>query len=164
MIAADSGAGLREFLAGGAARDAEMARSIWEYAEVGYQETKSTALLQQELTKAGFKIEAGVAGIPTAFVATAGSGKPVIGILAEYDALPGIRMDYLQEGAPPLNWTAVRTISRSSQPTRRVRPVVAAVSANFWYTSLSVSWISVGSGPAPTRVVYALVTAMTFVR
>ncbi len=50
-FAADSGDGLREFLAGRAARDAEIARSIWEYAEVGYQETKSTALLQQELTQ-----------------------------------------------------------------------------------------------------------------
>ena len=99
-IAADSGDGLREFLAGRAARDAEVARSIWEYAEVGYQETKSTALLQQELTKAGFKVEAGVAGIPTAFVATAGSGKPVIGILAEYDALPGINQDSVPDRKP----------------------------------------------------------------
>src|SRR5688572_3387113 len=99
-IAAESGDGLREFLAGRAARDAEMARSIWEFAEVGYQETKSTALLQQELAKAGFKVEAGVAGIPTAFVATAGSGKPVIGILAEYDALPGINQDAVPDRKP----------------------------------------------------------------
>ena len=99
-FAADSGDGLREFLAGRAARDAEVARSIWEYAEVGYQETKSSALLQQELTKAGFKVEAGVAGIPTAFVATAGSGKPVIGILAEYDALPGINQDAVPDRKP----------------------------------------------------------------
>jgi aminobenzoyl-glutamate utilization protein B len=99
-IAAESGEGLRDFLAGRAARDAEVARSIWEYAEVGYQETRSTALLQQELTKAGFKVEAGVAGIPTAFVATAGSGKPVIGILAEYDALPGINQDAVPDRKP----------------------------------------------------------------
>src|ERR1700752_1139605 len=82
LHAADSGDGLRQFLAARAARDAEIAQSIWTWAEVGYQETKSSALLQEELTKAGFKVEAGVAGIPTAFVATAGSGKPVIGILA----------------------------------------------------------------------------------
>ncbi len=97
-FAAESG--LREFLAAREARDAEMARTIWEYAEVGYQETKSSALLQQELTKAGFEVEAGVAGIPTAFVATAGSGKPVIGILAEYDALPGINQDAVPERKP----------------------------------------------------------------
>jgi aminobenzoyl-glutamate utilization protein B len=98
--AAESGDGLRQFLAGRAARDAEVARSIWEFAEVGYQETKSSALLQQELTQAGFEVEAGVAGIPTAFVATAGSGKPVIGILAEYDALPGINQDAVPERKP----------------------------------------------------------------
>jgi aminobenzoyl-glutamate utilization protein B len=98
--AADSADSLRQFLAGRQTRDAEVARSIWEFAEVGYQETKSTALLQQELTRAGFKVEAGVAGIPTAFVASAGSGKPVIGILAEFDALPGINQDAVPERKP----------------------------------------------------------------
>ena len=96
-LAAESGDGLRQFLAERQTRDAEVARSIWEFAEVGYQETKSSALLQQELTKAGFKVEAGVAGIPTAFVATAGSGKPVIGVLAEFDALPGFSQDAVPE-------------------------------------------------------------------
>jgi aminobenzoyl-glutamate utilization protein B len=96
----ESGEGLRQFLAAREARDAQTARTIWEYAEVGYQETKSSALLQQELTKAGFKVEAGVAGIPTAFVATSGSGKPVIGILAEFDALPGINQDAVPERKP----------------------------------------------------------------
>ena len=99
-LAAESGDGLRQFLAKRQARDAEVARSIWEFAEVGYQETRSSALLQQELTKAGFRIEAGVAGIPTAFVASAGSGKPVIGILAEYDALPGITQDAVPDRQP----------------------------------------------------------------
>lgn len=69
---------------------AKTARKIWEYAEVGYQEEKSSALLQEELKKAGFKINAGVADMPTAFTATYGSGEPVIAILAEYDALPGL--------------------------------------------------------------------------
>jgi aminobenzoyl-glutamate utilization protein B len=99
-LAADAGEDLRKFLAGRQARDAKVARSIWEYAEVGYQETKSSAVLQQELTKAGFKVKAGVADIPTAFVASAGSGKPVIGILAEYDALPGINQDAVPERNP----------------------------------------------------------------
>jgi aminobenzoyl-glutamate utilization protein B len=100
ILAADSGDGMREFLARRTARDAEVARSIWDWAEVGYQETKSSALLQQELTKAGFKVEAGIAGIPTAFVATAGSGGPVIAILAEFDALPGINQDAVPERSP----------------------------------------------------------------
>ena len=69
---------------------ASTALAIWNFAEVGYQENRSSSLLQAELKKAGFKVEAGVAGMPTAFVAsfTQGAG-PVIAILAEYDALPG---------------------------------------------------------------------------
>ena len=47
-----------------------IANKIWEYAEVGFQETQSSALLQETLSKAGFKIESGVAGMPTAFIAT----------------------------------------------------------------------------------------------
>ena len=87
-------------LAERSARDAQMARQIWEWAEVGYQETRSSALLQSELKSAGFAIEAGVAGMPTAFVATAGSGKPIIGILAEFDALPGLSQDAVPQRAP----------------------------------------------------------------
>src|SRR5262244_3994165 len=67
---------------------ADIAKQIWSFAEVGYQEVKSSALLQQQLKAAGFTVRAGVAEIPTAFVATFGSGKPVIGILGEFDALP----------------------------------------------------------------------------
>jgi aminobenzoyl-glutamate utilization protein B len=67
-----------------------IALDIWGYAEIGFKEYKSTALLQGKLKENGFTIETGVAGMPTAFVATYGSGKPVIGILAEYDALPGL--------------------------------------------------------------------------
>ena len=85
--------GIRVFLANRADRDTQVARSIWEWAEVGYQEVKSSGLLQQELAAAGFKVEAGVAGIPTAFVASWGKGEPVVGILAEFDALPGITQD-----------------------------------------------------------------------
>lgn len=68
----------------------EVAQNIWSFAEVGYKEEKSSALLQHTLTANGFAVEQGVAGIPTAFVASYGSGKPVIGILAEFDALPGL--------------------------------------------------------------------------
>ncbi len=67
-----------------------IALQIWNFAEVGYKEVKSSALHQQTLKDAGFDVQAGIADIPTAFVATYGSGKPVIGILAEYDALPGL--------------------------------------------------------------------------
>jgi aminobenzoyl-glutamate utilization protein B len=74
-------------------RYTQVAKQIWDWAEVGYQETRSSALLQEQLRTAGFRIEAGVAGMPTAFVASYGQGKPVIAILAEFDALPGITQD-----------------------------------------------------------------------
>src|SRR5262249_22354201 len=71
----------------------EMAKKIWDWAEPGYQEKQSSALLADALEKAGFKVERGVAKIPTAFTATFGEGKPVIGILGEYDALPELSQD-----------------------------------------------------------------------
>ncbi len=67
-----------------------IAKSIWDWAEMGYQEEKSSSLLQQTLKEEGFSIQAGVADLPTAFIAEYGSGSPIIGILAEFDALPGI--------------------------------------------------------------------------
>jgi aminobenzoyl-glutamate utilization protein B len=70
-----------------------IAKQIWNFAEVGYQETKSSSLLQETLSKEGFTIQKGVAEIPTAFVASFGEGKPIIGILGEYDALPGFSQD-----------------------------------------------------------------------
>jgi aminobenzoyl-glutamate utilization protein B len=71
----------------------EMALKIWNWAEVGYKETKSSALLADRLEKAGFTVKRGVAKIPTAFTATFGEGKPVIGILGEFDALPGLSQE-----------------------------------------------------------------------
>ncbi len=70
--------------------NAGLAMQIYDLAELGYLEKKSSALLQKTLKRAGFSVESGTAGIPTAFVASYGSGTPVIGILAEFDALPGI--------------------------------------------------------------------------
>jgi aminobenzoyl-glutamate utilization protein B len=71
-----------------------VAKEIWGFAEIGYQEQKSSALLQQPLKAAGFQVTAGVAGMPTAFVATFGSGKPVI---AGATFVPGV---------PPHSWQA----------------------------------------------------------
>ena len=75
----------------------DIALQIWNWAEMGYKEEKSSALLQKTLADAGFKITKGVAGIPTAFVAEYGSGSPVIGILGEYDALPGLSQQAVPE-------------------------------------------------------------------
>jgi aminobenzoyl-glutamate utilization protein B len=71
-------------------RYAAVARQIWEFAELGYQEEKSSALLKSTLAGAGFAVTSGVAGMPTAFTATYGSGTPVIAIIGEFDALPGL--------------------------------------------------------------------------
>lgn len=68
----------------------QIANQIWSNPELGYLEIKSSELLQKTLSDAGFTVKAGVAAIPTAFVAEYGSGKPVIGIMAEFDALPGV--------------------------------------------------------------------------
>ncbi|MGD8417388.1 MAG: amidohydrolase [Pseudomonadales bacterium] len=69
---------------------AALADAIWGFAELGYLEERSSRTLQDALGARGFRVESGVADIPTAFVATYGRGKPVIGILAEFDALPGL--------------------------------------------------------------------------
>jgi aminobenzoyl-glutamate utilization protein B len=74
-----------------------LSNQIWGYAEMGYQEVQSSALLQENLNKEGFTVQAGVADMPTAFIATFGSGKPVIGILGEFDALPGLSQDSIPE-------------------------------------------------------------------
>ncbi|NQW26428.1 MAG: amidohydrolase [Flammeovirgaceae bacterium] len=79
---------------------ANTALKIWEKAEIGYQEFESCVLLQDLLKADGFSIQTGVADIPTSFIASYGSGKPVISVLAEYDALPGVSQEavpYLKE-------------------------------------------------------------------
>ena len=63
---------------------------IWGLAETAFEETKSAEILASYAEKQGFNVERGVAGMPTAFVATYGSGSPVISVLGEFDALPGI--------------------------------------------------------------------------
>ncbi|MEL6674092.1 MAG: amidohydrolase [Bacteroidota bacterium] len=67
-----------------------MSEKLWEYSETALLEDQSAKLLMEQLEKAGFSLERNVAGMPTAFVASYGSGSPVIGILAEFDALPGV--------------------------------------------------------------------------
>src|SRR5258708_19640570 len=86
----------------------QTSRQIWEFAETGLEETRSSALLADVLTKEGFKVQRGVAGMPTAFVATAGSGAPVVAILAEYDALPGLSQKAPEAQKDPLTKAAPR--------------------------------------------------------
>ncbi len=75
------------------AQFSKVAREIWENPELGYLEYTSSKLLADELRAAGFNVETGVADMPTSFVATYGNGGPVLGFLAEFDALPGLSQD-----------------------------------------------------------------------
>ena len=87
-------------------RIVEISDEIWELAEVGLLEYKTSKLLSDVIERHGFSVERGVAGMPTAFVATWGKGHPVIGVLGELDALPGLSQkpvpyrEPLEEGAP----------------------------------------------------------------
>ena len=76
-----------------AGRFGTVSRQIWEFAETGYREQKSSGLLKDELRRSGFSIDDGAGGMPTAFTASWGAGKPVIAILGEYDALPGLSQE-----------------------------------------------------------------------
>jgi aminobenzoyl-glutamate utilization protein B len=89
LSAADSDAVLAR-VAAHADRFGAISRQIWETPELGFHENKSSQLLQQELSANGFQVVANVAGMPTGFTATYGSGKPVIVIMGEFDALPGL--------------------------------------------------------------------------
>ena len=86
-----------------AAHYGDVSRKIWEFAETGYKENQSAGLLKSELRKAGFSLEENVAGIPTAFTATWGQGKPVLAIMGEYDALPGLSQEDVPDRKPIMN-------------------------------------------------------------
>ena len=84
----------------------DVSDQVWQFAELGLEEFKSSKLLIKTLNEAGFSVSSNVADMPTAFYADYGKGKPVIGILGEYDALPGLSQkatpfkEALTEGAP----------------------------------------------------------------
>ena len=99
-VAQESSRELLGFIDERAGQTGELASALWDFAELGYKEVQSTRLLQDALAGEGFEIDAGVAGIPTAFVASYGAGQPVIGILAEFDALPGITQDAVAVRSP----------------------------------------------------------------
>src|SRR5262249_35216734 len=84
----------------------DLADRLWGYAETALRERRSAAALADYAERQGFQVERGVAGLPTAFVATYGEGQPIIGLLGEYDALPGLSQkaqpaeEALTPGAP----------------------------------------------------------------
>lgn len=99
-ISASGADGVIERVDAHADRFGRVSRQIWENPELGFGETKSAALLAAELRASGFRVTEGVAGLPTASIAEWGQGKPVIAILGEYDALPGLSQADLPERSP----------------------------------------------------------------
>ena len=79
---------------------AALSDRIWAYAEIALREHKSAAALADFAERHGFRVQRGVAGMPTAFVARYGQGRPVIGVMGEYDALPGLSQQAVAERAP----------------------------------------------------------------
>ena len=77
-----------------------VSREIWSHPELPLEETYSSQVLRTYLEKHGFSIEAGVSGMPTAFIASKGSGEPIIGLLGEYDALPDMSQDLVAVREP----------------------------------------------------------------
>ena len=67
-----------------------MSAQLWDFSEIALEEHQSSAYLAGLMEEEGFSVERGVAGMPTAFIASWGSGRPILGVLAEYDALPNI--------------------------------------------------------------------------
>jgi aminobenzoyl-glutamate utilization protein B len=104
-FAADDKTTLMQKMDAQAGHYGDISRKIWEYSEVGFKETKSAALLKSELRAAGFTLADAVAGMPTAFTATWGQGKPVIGVMGEYDALPGLSQADSPERKPIVDGT-----------------------------------------------------------
>lgn len=104
-------------------------KAIWEYAEVGLQEFKSSALLIEKLRARGFEVTSGVANMPTAFVARYGSGRPVIGILAEYDALPGLSQQSVPYREPVTEGAAGHGCGHSGLGTAALGAAIAAQTA-----------------------------------
>lgn len=132
LPAAEPRASQQTALADVEARRDELAavnKAIWEFAEVGLEERKSAALLVEKLKAAGFTVKTGVADMPTAFVAEFGSGKPIIGILAEYDALPGLSQKVSPERDPVTTAAPGHGCGHSGLGTAALGAAVAAKAA-----------------------------------
>jgi len=95
-------AAARSWLAANEAYLVEVADALWRMPEPAHQEIQTAEYLQGELADAGFAVESGLAGLPTAFVATYGTGRPFIGIVALLDALPGLSQEKLATERRPV--------------------------------------------------------------
>ena len=114
----------------------KLQKAIWAEPELGFLETHSSVLLKQHLRENGFTLEEGVAGMPTAYVATFGSGKPVIGFLSEFDALPGLSQDTVPYRKPLIENGSGHGCGHN---TLGVASTAAAVSLSKWLTANHLS-------------------------
>ena len=114
----------------------KLQKAIWAEPELGFLETHSSGLLKQHLRENGFTIEEGVAGMPTAYVATFGSGKPVIGFLSEFDALPGLSQDTVPYRKPLIENGSGHGCGHN---TLGVASTAAAVSLSKWLNAYHLS-------------------------
>jgi aminobenzoyl-glutamate utilization protein B len=105
-----------------------VSQEIWTYAELGLEEHRSAARLSGLLKKAGFKVREGVSNMPTAFIAEYGTGKPVIGILAEYDALPELSQQAIGDRKPALGRTTGHGCGHNALGTAAVGAALAVKS------------------------------------
>src|SRR5215216_1851634 len=80
-----------------------LAREIWAHPEIALEERFACGLLANQLEAAGFMVKRGIGQLPTAFMASWGSGTPIIGILGEYDALPGLSQQLSADRSPIQN-------------------------------------------------------------
>src|SRR5262245_16863931 len=106
-----------------------MNQDIWNFAELGLEEHRSAARLVKALKDAGFEVKQGVSDIPTAFVASCGSGRPIIGILAEYDALPELSQEVTGSRRPAAGRTAGHGCGHCALGTAAVGAALAAKQA-----------------------------------
>ena len=146
---ADTVQTIKQLVAAKADTAAALAKEIWNYAELSYEETRSAAALIGALKNEGFTIEEGIAGIPTAFTATyaVGSGKPVVGFLAEYDALAGLSQKAACRSSTSMSVSAASARSARSSPSSAHRSCSTG-SAGRWK---AVSW----SGTTASRTAAA---------
>jgi len=100
-------------------------QDIWAYSELGLEEYRSAARLVGVLKKAGFRVKEGVSGMPTAFVAEYGSGQPIVGLLAEYDALPELSQEAVGTRKPAVGRTSGHGCGHSALGTATIGGALA---------------------------------------
>src|SRR5262245_39645834 len=116
---------INRFLDGHQAELIRANQDIWTYAEIGLEEHRSASRLAGLLRDAGFRLREGVSGMPTAFVAEYGSGKPVIGILAEYDVLPELSQEATPDRKPIVGQKAAHCCGHCALGTAAVGAALA---------------------------------------